>query len=273
MTSPAACSIPGCGKPVQKPSHKLCLEHWKSSRSSVAEPSSAYSNQAEITEPSNGSLTSTDLGKKFGLDPIQVNRILFDLKWIEKDGKGWTPSELGLKLKAERRVFSRNKVPFVLWPQDISKSRILQNAISELLAIETPKDMKAAAIPEEAADKPEGFRERFPATIRASDGHMVRSRAEALIDSWLYENRVVHAYEKLVRIEQKMYCDFYLPELDVYIEFWGLENDPRYRKRKDAKLDLYRKNDLRLIELRDAHIDNLDDHLTDALVRFGYREK
>ena len=119
----------------------------------------------------------------------------------------------------------------------------------------------------------EGFREKFPPTIRASDGHMVRSRAEAMIDAWFYENRIVHAYERLVRVEQKMYCDFYLPEYDLYIEYWGLENNSKYKARKEKKLDIYRQNELRLIEIKDEHINNLDDYLMSQLVKFGYKAK
>jgi hypothetical protein len=102
---------------------------------------------------------------------------------------------------------------------------------------------------------------------------MVRSRAEAMIDAWLYENRIVHAYERLVRVEQQMYCDFYLPEYDLYIEFWGLENNPKYKARKDKKLEIYRTNELRLIEIKDDHINNLDDYLMGQLVKFGYKAK
>ena len=43
--------------------------------------------------------------------------------------------------------------------------------------------------PHAAPDQPDqGFRERFPAQHRTTDGHLVRSRAEVLIDNW---NRVL----------------------------------------------------------------------------------
>jgi hypothetical protein len=49
---------------------------------------------------------------------------------------------------------------------------------------------------------------------------MVRSRAEVLIDNWLYMQGIVHAYERRLPIEEECYCDFYLPK-GVYIEFWA----------------------------------------------------
>jgi len=54
----------------------------------------------------------------------------------------------------------------------------------------------------------------------------------------------------------------------VYIEFWGMESDPKYAERKKVKVDLYRKNEFPLIELGDADINNLDDVLTKKLLQF-----
>ncbi|MDE2118861.1 MAG: glycerol kinase, partial [Betaproteobacteria bacterium] len=225
-------------------------------------------------DANNTALTSTLMGEYFKLDAKQINRILFDLGWIEREGKGWKPSALGEKLKAQKILYQK-KVPYVVWHQDICKSRILQNAVSEFISIEVapPSITEPTSMPEEAADKTEDFREKFPPLIRASDGHMVRSRAEAMIDAWLYENRIVHAYERLVRVEQKMYCDFYLPEYDLYVEFWGLESNPKYKARKEKKLEIYRQNELKLIEIKNEDINNLDDYLTGQLVKFGYKAK
>lgn len=278
MTDSAVCSVEGCNAPVQKQGHTLCLPHWKESKQTVKESASSY---VVIQQPSvsldenNTSLNSTRLGEHFKLTAKQINRVLLDLGWIAKEGNGWKPSAIGDKLKAERKFHSISKVPYIVWHHAICKSRILQNAVSELLAIEVEPitTLQVSSMSEEAADKIEGFREKFPPTIRASDGHMVRSRAEAMIDAWLYENRIVHAYERLVRVEQKMYCDFYLPEYDLYIEFWGLENDPKYRARKEKKLEIYRQNELRLVEIKDEHISNLDDYLISQLVKFGYTAK
>jgi len=102
---------------------------------------------------------------------------------------------------------------------------------------------------------------------------MVRSRGEAMIDAMFYENRIVHSYERLVPVEQAMYCDFYLPEYDLYIEFWGMESNPIYKARKEKKLEIYRQNGLRLLEVKDVHINNLEDYLISQLIKFGYKPK
>ena len=79
------------------------------------------------------------------------------------------------------------------------------------------------------------FRTKFEATFRTEDGHMVRSKAEQIIDNWLYHKGIVHAYERRVPIEEEVYCDFFIPlGQKVWIEFWGLEEE-KYLKRKELK--------------------------------------
>ena len=120
------------------------------------------------------------------------------------------------------------------------------------------------------APRPDDFRDKFPAKIVTIDGHRVRSRAELVIDNWLYMQEIVHAYERRLPIEEDCYCDFYLPQgRGVYIEFWGRESDPKYRERMAIKQAIYMKHGLRLIELGDAEIERLDDVLPRMLLRFG----
>ena len=103
------------------------------------------------------------------------------------------------------------------------------------------------------------FRDKFPAKIRAEDGHFVRSRAEQLIDNWFYHKGIVHAYERRVPIEEEVYCDFFIPiGQKVWIEFWGIEEEA-YLKRKELKKSFYQKHDKNLIELVPKDIENLDD--------------
>jgi len=98
---------------------------------------------------------------------------------------------------------------------------------------------------------------------------MVRSKAEMLIDNWLYMAEIVHAYERKLPIEEEVYCDFYIPKGKIYIEFWGLENDPKYAKRKETKRNIYKKYNFKLIELTDEEVFNLDDILPRMLLKFG----
>lgn len=111
----------------------------------------------------------------------------------------------------------------------------------------------------ETEKEDESFRKKFPANFRTEDGHMVRSKAEQIIDNWLYHKGIVHAYERKVPIEEEVYCDFFIPiGQKVWIEFWGSE-EQKYLKRKELKKKFYQQHKKTLIELTDKDIENLDD--------------
>ncbi|MFH1141250.1 MAG: hypothetical protein V1724_06240 [Chloroflexota bacterium] len=103
---------------------------------------------------------------------------------------------------------------------------------------------------------------------RATDGHLVRSKSELIIDNWLYTSEHAHAFERKLPIEEEVYSDFYIPAGKVYIEYWGFDADPRYLARKQKKLETYKKYGFQLIELKDKEVQNIDDTLPRLLLRF-----
>jgi len=111
----------------------------------------------------------------------------------------------------------------------------------------------------EEEQEEDNFRNKFPATYITEDGHRVRSKAEQIIDNWLYHKGIVHAYERKVPIEEEVYCDFFIPlGQKVWIEFWGSAEE-KYLKRKELKKNFYQKYKKNLIELNDKDIEKLDD--------------
>ena len=119
-------------------------------------------------------------------------------------------------------------------------------------------------------------RKRWEAGFRCKDGHYVRSKGEMLIDNFLYDKNLLHAYEKKPflteenEVDKKRTSDFYLPKGKIYIEFWGLETKS-YKESRELKTVLYEKNKLKLIELEDSDIKNLEDILTLKLAKQGVR--
>ena len=98
---------------------------------------------------------------------------------------------------------------------------------------------------------------------------MVRSRGEVLIDNWLYVQGIVHAYERRLPIEEDVLCDFYLPKGNVYIEYWGMEKDPKYAARMQTKRAIYERCGFNLVQLSDNDVMSLDDALPRYLLRFN----
>ena len=158
---------------------------------------------------------------------------------------------------------------YVVWPaQVVENKRLLDVVRPSVEPIKPEPAGHSLAGP--------GFREKFEAKLRTTDGHYVRSRAELVIDNWLYTYGIVHAYERRLNLEEECYCDFYIPQgpgrpQAVYIEYWGMEDDPKYADRKRKKLELYRKNEIPLIELNGTDIDNLDDILARKLLKYNIK--
>lgn len=220
-------------------------------------------------------LSATAIGEKLGLASQRTNQIFAELGWISREKKGWVATAQGIAVGAVQKEAYQTGIPYVIWPESVTANKAFAATIKSLKGETEPPTVAPVAVsalpaPGSSASSPPevGFREKFAATHRATDGHWVRSRAEMLIDNWLYMSGHVHAYERQLPIEEELYCDFYIPTGKVYIEYWGMESDPKYAARKKVKLDLYKKYNFNLIQLTDEHIRNLDDHLPKMLLKF-----
>jgi very-short-patch-repair endonuclease len=188
--------------------------------------------------------------------------VLAELGWISKDKKGWAVTPQGAALGAVQKEHNQTGVPYVWWPETILSNKALLSTVNSLTGEPVPSGGRK--IKEDSS-----FREKYDTPYRATDGHWVRSKAEMLIDNWLYMSGVIHAYERQLPIEEDVFCDFYLPDGKVYIEYWGMERDPKYAARKKEKTEIYKKHNLQLIELTDEHVKNLDDHLPKVLLKYN----
>jgi len=210
-------------------------------------------------------ITATPIGKEFGLSAVKVNHILSEIGWISKGVKGWVLSEQGKRQGGVQDEDKKSGIPYVRWPEKILQSKILRETIEQFQGAKEEKGQKSLSNAEI------DFRKKFEAKHRTTDGHFVRSKAEMLIDNWLYMAEIVHAYERKLPVEENLYSDFYIPSGKVYIEYWGYENDAKYQDRKKKKIDLYKKYKFNLIELTDKDVQNLDDVLPRLLLKYGVR--
>jgi hypothetical protein len=213
-------------------------------------------------------LNATAIGKHFAISSQRLNLIFSELGWIEKDIAGWQITKLGKGLGGRQFEHETSGGTYVLWPDNILINKNLTSVFKDATIIDQPLPNTTKEATKTTNDN---FREKFPATLRTKDGHMVRSRAEVIIDNALYDYKLAHAYERKLPIEEDLYSDFFIPTENVYIEFWGMEEDPKYAERKKVKIEIYKKYDFKLIELNDSDISNLDDHLPKKLLKFGIK--
>ena len=220
-------------------------------------------------------VSTTSLAKLNQISRKELLNQLVDLGLITKDGKTWSLTKLG---EAEGGEYKSSKRfgTYIVWP----KTTCIDENISQVgnynnhTKTNNPSSVQEAhnnyslSTNVELCHSLSEFRKKFPANHRCNDGHYVRSRGEALIDNWLYQAGIVHAYERKLPIEEDVYSDFFLPSGNVYIEYWGMEND-KYLSRKQEKLLIYKKYTYNLIELDDSAINNLDDVMPKLLIKYG----
>ncbi len=108
-------------------------------------------------------------------------------------------------------------------------------------------------------------------TIAAGDGTVVQSEGERRIAQWLTATGIVFRYDAKFRIvgEFQIRPDFYLPELDVYIEYWGMDT-PQYKMSMLKKQILYQQEGRRVISVYPKDLPSLDALLVSKLRIFGF---
>jgi hypothetical protein len=215
-------------------------------------------------------LNATAIGKHFDVSSQRLNLILSELGWLEKDIAGWSLTKLGKSIGGKQFEHESSGGTYVLWPETVLTNKRLNEVFQEAdPGKQETKTVSTAST--NGAATPEDIRLKFDAKFRTIDGHYVRSKAEMIIDNLLYQYKLVHAYERKLPIDEEVLSDFYLPAGQVYIEYWGMEDDPKYAERKQKKKELYAKHEIPLIELNDGDIQNLDDHLPKKLLKFGIK--
>jgi hypothetical protein len=105
--------------------------------------------------------------------------------------------------------------------------------------------------------------------IRARDGTLVQSDGERIIADWLKGQGIAFRYDERFRILDgyAIRPDFYLPEFDVYLEYWGMDTTD-YKIGMLKKQKLYQQAGKRLVSLHFQEKDRLREILAEKLRRF-----
>ena len=101
-------------------------------------------------------------------------------------------------------------------------------------------------------------------------GEEVRSIAERKIADYFSENNIDYVYEREAKTKGIFFDskisspDFYLPDYDVYVEYWGLVDAEDYRtrnryiKKMKWKMAQYYENNIKFISIYPDNLENLD---------------
>ncbi len=106
-------------------------------------------------------------------------------------------------------------------------------------------------------------------TVQAADGTVVQSEGERIVADELAAMGVAFRYDNRFRII-KGYAirpDFYLPEFDLYLEYWGMEGNLDYEIGMLEKKKLYQQAGKRLVSLYARDKPRLREALREKLSR------
>lgn len=88
-----------------------------------------------------------------------------------------------------------------------------------------------------------------------TNGLKVRSNYERYFANLLIKNNIGFDYEPRLPFDKKLASDFLID--DVYVEIWGVEGNERYEKQRIRKTKLYKKHDLKLLEIYPKDFGNI----------------
>ena len=104
--------------------------------------------------------------------------------------------------------------------------------------------------------------------LRTTDDVAVQSRGEKRIGDWLSVKGIAYRYDARVLVAggDRIRPDFYLPEFDLYIEYWGMDT-PEYVASRRRKQILYQREKKKLISLSYRDFDRIEEVLEEKLSR------
>jgi len=107
--------------------------------------------------------------------------------------------------------------------------------------------------------------------ITAKAGTLVQSDGERKIADWLSTHHIAYRYDERFRIlnGHAIRPDFYLPELDIYIEYWGMDTAD-YKIGMLKKQQLYQQEGKKLISIYPRDKSNLNTILRQKLALVGH---
>ena len=102
-------------------------------------------------------------------------------------------------------------------------------------------------------------------------GQPVRSKAERVIADYFTHHGILYYYEAMATTNDWFIFkskisrpDFYLPQYNLFVEYWGLVDSPDPRTRDNYvrtmrwKMAQYRNNNIRFVSIYPSNLNNLD---------------
>ncbi|MCK4552687.1 hypothetical protein KAT80_00595 [Candidatus Pacearchaeota archaeon] len=105
------------------------------------------------------------------------------------------------------------------------------------------------------------------------------SQKEEIIANYFKRKNIIYRHHPVIKLNKtffgitipflsvKVEPDFFLPEFEVFVEYWGMIDNKEYKNKSyDYKKKLYKTNDVEFISLYPKNLDNLDFVFTSKLL-------
>ena len=114
--------------------------------------------------------------------------------------------------------------------------------------------------------KKKRVKSKYPSFYNCLDGHRARSLSEVVVDNCLYRCGILHEEEGLIKKngKKKYKYDWFLPECDVYLEFFGYFGK-KYQDTRKKKEKYYKKHSLDMIAIEPQDLANIEESMRKKL--------
>ena len=105
--------------------------------------------------------------------------------------------------------------------------------------------------------------------LRTVNEVAVQSQGERRIGDWLAKKGIAYSYDEryMIARDTRIRPDFYLPEFDLYIEYWGMDT-PEYMQNMQMKRILYQRAAKKLISISWRELNRVEEVLEERLSRY-----
>jgi len=117
------------------------------------------------------------------------------------------------------------------------------------------------------------IKESQQSQTRELDAKMFKSKGERKIAAFLDSLKIEYTYQPAVLVQDQeyqriWYPDFGLPKYSIFIEYFGMENDPVYDERTKHKLEAYRNSEIDVISVYPSHLEgNYERYILKEILR------